>query len=268
MTKMSAPSLTMLWESVDPSSALAERFRFESPAAVSSWLGGVLDRHWGLALTSCDRLVLSSTNLMAWITVGERRMIAKWSVNVPAFPRLAAIADLTSWLDQRGIPVSAPRQARDGRLQLELDGFSLALQNVMPGELLDVTDAAQVRAAGEMMATLQLELAAYPHVIPTAEPPRPGTQLVGNDFRSANILWADGRITAVLDLEEAQYKRRVEDLAQATVLLGTRFHNWAPTPPDIRDAFLAAYQAVQPLTSEERDELQSLVAKMIAGWPS
>jgi homoserine kinase type II len=263
----SPPSLSMLWESVDPAQALARRFRFESPTTAVGWLSDVVAEHWGLALSSCERLVISSGNIMAWITVGERRMIAKWSAHTPVFARLTAIARLTRWLDERGVPVSAPQPALDGRLQLELDGFSLALQNVVPGDLLDVADVAQVQAAGEMLAILHSELAAYPDVVPTAEPPRAGTQLVGNDFRSANILWAGGRISAVLDLEEAQYARRADDLAKAAVLLGTRYHNWAPTPPDARDAFVAAYQAAHPLSAEELDEVQAMIAKQIAGWP-
>jgi homoserine kinase type II len=257
----------MLWESTDPVEALARRFRFESPTAVTGWLFEVLAQHWDLTLSSCERLVISSGNIMAWITVGERRMIAKWSMYTPFFTRLAAIARLTRWLDERGIPVSAPQTARDGTLQLELDGFSLGLQNVVPGDLLDVADAAQVEAAGEMLATLHTELAAYPDVVPTAEPPRSGTQLVGNDFRSANILWARGRISAVLDLEEARYARRVDDLAKAAAFLGTRYHDWKPTPPDARDAFVAAYQAAHPLPPEELDEVQAIIAKHIAGWP-
>ena len=263
----SAPSLSMLWEPTEPVEALAQRFRFESPTAVVGWLSEVLSQHWDLELSSCERLVISAGNIMAWITVGERRMIAKWSADTPVFTRLAAIARLTRWLDERGVPVSAPQPARDGRLQLELDGFSLALQNIVPGDLLDVADAAQVQAAGEMLATLHTELAAYPDVVPTDEAPRSGTQLVGNDFRSANILWASGRISAVLDLEEARYARCVDDLAKAAVLLGTRYHNWAPTPPDARDAFVAAYQAVHPLPAEELEEVQVIIAKHIDAWP-
>jgi len=262
----SAPSLSMLWEPTDPVEALAQRFNFESPTAVVGWLSEVLAQHWDLALSSCERLVISSGNIMAWIIVDERRMIAKWSMHTPVFTRLAAIARLTRWLEQRGVPVSAPQPARDGRLQLELDGFSLALQNVVPGELLDIADAAQVQAAGEMLAILHTELAAYPDVVPTDEAHRSGTQLVSDDFRSANILWADGRISAVLDLEEVRYARRVDDLAKAAVLLGTRYHDWAPTPPDARDAFVAAYQAAHPLPAEELDELQGVIAKHIAAW--
>jgi homoserine kinase type II len=149
---------------------------------------------------------------------------------------------------------------------VELDGFSLSLQNVMPGELLDVADAAQARAAGEMLATLHAELAAYPGVVPTAQHPRSGTQLVGNDFRSANVLWANGRISAVLDLEDARYERRVDDVAKATVYLGTRYHDWAPTPPDARDAFVAAYQRAHPLPAEELDEVRALITGHLDGW--
>lgn len=131
-----------------------------------------------------------------------------------------------------------------------------------------MADDAQVRAAGEMLATLHAELAAYPEVVPTAEPRPSGTQLVGNDFRSANILWAGGRISAVLDLEEARYERRVDDLAKAAVLLGTRYHDWAPTPSDARDAFVAAYQAAHPLPAEELEEVQVIIAERVAAWPS
>lgn len=264
-TNVPSPPVSMLWESVDPAQALRQRFGFESPVAASDWLSGVLDRHWGLALGSCERLVLSSANALAWITVGERRMLAKWSMSTESFPRLAAVARLTGWLDERGVPVSAPQPAKDGRLQLELDGFSLALQHLVPGELLDIADAAQVQAAGEMLARLHTELAAYPDTIPGA-PPQPGTQLVGNDFRSANILWADGRISAVLDLEEARYARRVDDLARAAVLLGTRYHHWTPTPPAVREAFVAAYQAPHPLTAGELDEVYGIIGDHVAAW--
>jgi homoserine kinase type II len=159
-----------------------------------------------------ERLVISDANCLAWIIVGGNRMIAKWSMRQPLFARLAAIARLTSWLDTRGVPVSAPRPTRDGRVQIEVDGFSLGLQNVVDGELLDITDPVQVNAAGEMLARMHAAMAEYPEMIPVDEPKTEHTQLVGNDFRSANVLWADGRIAAVLDLEEAKYRRRLTTL--------------------------------------------------------
>ncbi|MER7560268.1 phosphotransferase [Nocardioides sp. NPDC126508] len=261
--------ISMLWESTDPAAALTERFGFASTAEAIEWLTGVLAEHWGLRAEGCERLVISDANCLAWITVEGRRMIAKWSIRPAVFARLAAIAGLTVWLAERGIPVSAPRAARDGRVQVEVDGVSLGLQHVVDGELLDITDPAQIRAAGEMLARMHAEMADYPGTIPTDEPPAPGTQLVGNDFRAANILWAEGRITAVLDLEEATYRRRVDDLAQAAVLLGTRYHDWRPAPAEVRGAFVAAYASVLPLGEDEAGALDASIEAHLAHirWP-
>ncbi|WP_406031550.1 phosphotransferase [Nocardioides sp. NBC_00163] len=182
--------ISMLWESADPDAALTERFGFASAVEATDWLTGVLAEHWGLRVAGCERLVVSDANCLAWITVDGCRMIAKWSMRPRVFARLAVIARLTVWLGERGIPVSIPQAARDGRVQVEVDGFSLGLQRVVDGELLDITDPEQVRAAGEMLARMHAAMADYPELIPTDEPPAPGAQLVGNDFRSANIIWA------------------------------------------------------------------------------
>lgn len=259
------PPISMLWESTDPAAALRDRFGFASEGEVVDWLSGVLADHWGLGMEACERLVISDANCLAWLIVDGRRMIAKWSMRQSAFARLAAIARLTAWLDERGVPVSAPQQAKDGRVQVEVDGFSIGLQDVVDGELLDIADPAQVQAAGEMLATMHAAMADYPEAIPTEEPKTPRTQLVGNDFRSANILWADGRIAAVLDLEEAGYRRRMDDLAQAAVLLGTRYHDWSPTPGDVRDAFVAAYESVLPLGQADAAALEDVIEAYLTG---
>ncbi|NGN92460.1 phosphotransferase [Nocardioides sp. KC13] len=273
MTDTQTPStpISMLWESADPHAALTERFRFTSTSDANAWLRDTLAEHWGLRVEACERLVISDANCLAWITVDDgRMMIAKWSMEPRLFGRLAAIARLTGWLGERGIPVSMPHPARDGRVQVEVDGFSIGLQRVIDGELLDIADAAQVEAAGEMLARMHTEMASYPEQIPTDEPPAPGTQLVGNDFRSANILWVDGGIVAVLDLEEATYRRRVDDLAQAAVLLGTRYHDWRPTPVEVRAAFVAAYERVLPLEEDEAGALDDIVEAHLAHipWPA
>ena len=248
--------ISMLWESADAAAALTERFGFGSTADAFGWLKDVLAEHWGLTASACERLVISDANCLAWITVDGCRMIAKWSMWPGAFARLAAIAELTVWLGERGIPVSAPQAARDGRLQVEVDGFSIGLQQVIDGELLDISDPVQVRTAGTTLARMHTAMADYPRTIPTDEAPAPDTQLVGNDFRSANILWAGGRIVAVLDLEETTYRRRVDDVAKAAVLLGTRYHDWAPTPAEVREAFVAAYASVLPLENGDAGALE------------
>ena len=263
------PKISMLWESADPGAALIERFGFASAAEAMDWVTGVLAEHWGLRVDACERLVISDANCLAWLVVDSSRMIAKWSMRPRVFARLAAIARLTVWLGERGIPVSMPQAARDGRVQVEVDGFSLGLQRVVDGELLDVTDPVQVRAAGEMLARMHAAMADYPERIPTDEPPTLGAQLVGNDFRSANIIWSGGKITAVLDLEETTYRRRVDDLAQAAVLLGTRYHHWRPTPADVRRAFVAAYDSVLPLTEDDAGSLADGIEAHVRSirWP-
>lgn len=105
------PKISMLWESADPDAALTERFGFASAAEATDWLTGVLAEHWGLKVTGCERLVISDANCLAWISVDGCRMIAKWSMRPRLFARLTAIARLTAWLGERGIPVSMP-QAR------------------------------------------------------------------------------------------------------------------------------------------------------------
>jgi hypothetical protein len=88
--------------------------------------------------------------------------VAKWSVAPDRFPRLQELARLTRWLDGQGLPVSAPVPARDGRIQVEVDGASIGLQRQIEGELLDVANSHQVGAAGAVLARLQDALADYP----------------------------------------------------------------------------------------------------------
>ncbi|MBB5827200.1 phosphotransferase [Micromonospora carbonacea] len=290
MTGSQAPVVEMLWEARDPHRVLDGRFGFGDAQSAGRWVADVLDEHWGVHVDSCERIVLSDGNALAWVDTPSGRRLAKWSVLPGRFPRLAEVARLTSWLDGRGLPVSAPVPTRDGRLQVEADGVSLGLQRVIEGDLLDTTDPGQVRAAGAVLARLQDALAAYPHAerfttpavasppltqqitawldtraapLPAAArdalhglvagvpPDRLPRQLVHLDFRSANVLCADGKVAAVLDFEEARHDHRLVDLARATVLLGTRYHDWGPVPPEVQARFLAGYQSVRPLTPAE-----------------
>ncbi len=257
----------MLWESTDPADALTERFGFTDTVSAVGWMGDALWDTWAIAVDDCDRLVISAGNLMAWITTDDRRLIAKWSVFPWLFQRLADTATLTMWLQARGIPVAAPIPARDGRLRAELNNVSLVVYRVIDGDLLDVGDPAQVTEAGQMLATLHEALAAYLQRIDGGRSTR-HEQLVHNDFRCANILHDGTSITAVLDFEDVTYRTRVADLAKATVLLGTRYHNWAPTSPLVREAFVEAYHDQAPLTSAEQNELQRGITAVLwdLGW--
>lgn len=250
-----APRLSMLWESADPVEALSQRFGFADAVSAADWVSDTLRDTWAITVDDCDRLVISAGNLLAWITAGDRRLIAKWSVVPKLFQRLADTTALTMWLHHRGIPVATPVPARDGRLRVELDNVSLGVFPVIDGDLLDVRDPAQVTEAGRMLATIHDAMAAYPRHI-GGGPSARHEQLVHNDFRSANLLHDGTGITAVLDFEEVKYRSRVSDLAQATVLLGTRYHNWGPTSQFVRDTFVGAYCDQAPLTNAEQNQLQ------------
>jgi homoserine kinase type II len=257
----------MLWEPVDPVAALTERFGFADAVSAANWIGEALWRTWAIAVQDCDRLVISDRNLLAWVTVDGGRFIAKMSASPSLFRRLADTAALRSWLQTGGLPVAAPIPTRDGRLQAELNNVSLGVCPVIKGDLLDVGDPAQVTEAGQMLATLHGALAAYPQRIDGGRPTG-RQQLVHNDFRSANILHGGASITAVLDFEDVTYRTRVADLAKAAVLLGARYHDWAPTSEVVRDAFVTAYGNQAPLTSSEQDDLRRDITVVLTyfGW--
>jgi homoserine kinase type II len=40
------------------------------------------------------------------------------------------------------------------------------------------------------------------------------------------------------------------------VLIGTRYHDWAPTSEVVREAFAVAYQDYSPLTGTEHKQLR------------
>ncbi len=280
----------MLWETLDPRRVLEERFGFSDGGSAGRWAAAMLDEHWGVGVHSCERVVISDHNALAWVATPSGRMLAKWSVVLERFPRLLQLARLTRWLDGQGLPVSAPVPALDGRVQVEVDGASMCLQREVEGNLLDTVDPDQVRAAGAVLARLQDALAAYPdagQIATLTGPPEPLTgrvakwldsgarqvpasardtlrrlaadaptdplpvQLIHRDFRSANVLCAGAEVAAVIDFEEAGIDHRVVELARSAVLLGTRFRSWGPVSAEVRARFLFGYQSVRRLTPIE-----------------
>lgn len=280
----------MLWEQHDPAVQLRDRFGFPDAAAAGDWVARSVERHWGVRVEACERITMSSRNALAALRTPLGPLIAKWSVASDVFPRLSALATLTSWLERQRLPVSAPVAAVDGRLQVELDGTSIGLQRRIDGDLLDTADPAQLRAAGAVLARLHRALAAYPDAGRVADlvphPKTPGTsiagwladapghlpdpacdvlrrllssapgmtlpgQLVHGDIRSANVLCAESGVAAVLDFEEMRWDRPVVELARSAVLLGTRFRDWGPVGTDVHTALLEGYCSERPLDGVE-----------------
>jgi homoserine kinase type II len=290
MVSSQAPKLEMLWEAHDPHSVLAERFGFTDASSANSWVTATVYEHWGLRIESCERIVMSGRNALAWISTPAGRLLAKWSVAAEQFTRLSQIARLTQWLDRKGLPVSAPIPSLVGEPQVQVDEVSMCLQRVIPGDLLDVDDDDQVRAAGAMLARLHQTLEGYPDAdplsscgtqprplaarvadwmhsagqrIPTAardtlmrlvtDTPDDGlpTQLVHGDFRSSNVLCAGAKVAAVIDFEAVRADHCINETARSAVMLGTRFRGWGPVSAQVHATFLSGYQSVRQLTPVE-----------------
>ncbi|KQP54497.1 phosphotransferase [Agreia sp. Leaf283] len=300
MTEFSAPVLDMLWEKDDPADVMTTRFGFSDAAEVGQWVATTVGVHWGLEATSVTRIVMSGHNALAWISAPSGLFLAKWSVLPERFRRLSALAHLTAWLGERGLPVSEPVPSVDGRVQVEDgNGTSISLQRQISGQLLDVTDRDQVRAAGAALATLHAALARYPgtkEVSELADPPKPlaaritgwlesdhsgalsssarekvislvasapsdhlAAQLVHGDFRAANLLCSGRQVAAVLDFEEARIDFPIMELAQSAVMLGTLFRDWGPVPAHVHAWLLDGYESERPLTAAEREWWNVLV---------
>lgn len=153
---------TMLWESTDPEVALSIRFQFATPEAATHWLINTVAYTYGIAVTSVDRLVISSANLLAWLTSAAGPLLAKCCGFAPAHQRLLNTGELVVWLAQARLPVSAPLVATTGSVQVRCDHLSLGVQRVISGDLLDPTQLDQAHAAGVTLAQLHQALAAYP----------------------------------------------------------------------------------------------------------
>lgn len=292
MPKPPSPLVEMLWEAGDPHRELEARFGFSDAPSVGRWVSGIVAELWGIRTNSCDRILISDRNALAWLTTPDGPLVAKWSIAPDRFSRLRQIAQLTDWLNGQGLPVSTPIPARDGRLQIEVNRVSIGLQHHIPGELLDVTDADQVRAAGAVLARLHDALATYPDADCVQGPPdsfapfRPLAARVANwvaaaehltaatrdflyarlvdtppdplpiqlghwDYRSANLLCSGTEIAAILDFEQLRRDHRIVELARSATMLGTRYRNWGPVPPEVHSQFLAGYQSVHRLTPAE-----------------
>ena len=62
----------------------------------------------------------------------------------------------------------------------------------------------------------------------------------------------------MLDLDEVRVDHRIAELAQTSVLLGTLFRDWRPTPGSARRALREGYEQVRTLGEVERGWLEAL----------
>lgn len=298
MVEEDVATVEMLWEPDAPGDVLRSRFGFDGPDEASGWVAERLDTFWGIRAEPCERIVMSGQNAIAWVSTTVGPMLLKWSIAPQRFPRLAATARLTSWLAARGIPVSAPVPALDGRVQLVAGEVSMGLQRKIGGELLDASDLEQVHAAGVALARLHDELRVYPDAERVLDADSAGkplveritgwlssrpehvpagareelrrraaaasteslpVQLIHGDYRAANILCTGTEITGILDFEEVWSDHPVMELARSAVLLGTLFRDWGPVSDTVRTQLRAGHESERPLSPAEASWWDALV---------
>jgi homoserine kinase type II len=127
MPAVPMPTVEMLWEPSDPDRALADRFGFRDGVSAAGWVAAILHQHWGIRMESCDRIVISDRNALAWVMTSSERLLMKWSVAPDRFSRLSQIAQLTRWLHRQGLPVSPMVPSEEGALQVEIGAASMCL---------------------------------------------------------------------------------------------------------------------------------------------
>ncbi|GAA5018383.1 phosphotransferase enzyme family protein [Actinopolymorpha pittospori] len=215
ISRTQPPAVAMLWETHEPRDALLSRFGFDGADAAARWLAGVLAAEWGVTMRSCERVVISAGNALAWITTDAGPLIAKWSAVSKLHPRLTEVAALTAWLDDRGLPVSAPIASSRGVLQVEVDGVSMGLQTVVDGVHLDVDDRDQVHEAGVVLARLHLALADYPDGDRVAAQPKQRPATSAEPLVQRIVRWLDS-----MPLERRS--RAAESLRESLAALGSK----------------------------------------------
>ncbi|WP_241994900.1 phosphotransferase [Kribbella sp. VKM Ac-2568] len=287
--------LSMLWESVDARRALQERFGFPTFDAAAEWLTAVLDETWAIGVETCDRIVISDQNAIAWVHTDHGHLVVKWSRATAQFAKFATTAELLHELHQQGIPVAAPLTALTGKHREVVDAparpLSMTVQPHIDGTLLDIANDQAVYEAGVTLADLHTALAEHKtgpqddpqpkqRLLNWLDSAGPGSapeasahlatqvaalppldvqpQLIHSDYRASNIVMSGTEVLAVLDFDELAWNYCVQDLAQTLVVLGTHFTNWQPTPPAVRRTFLAGYESIRPLTDAEHQWLAAL----------
>jgi homoserine kinase type II len=283
-------TIEMLWAQDDPTEVLRDCFGFANAEAVGDWVSSTVERHWGVRVGFPERVVISDSNALAWVSAGDEHLLLKWSVAPDRFERLAFAATVTAWLGALGLPVSAPVPTLAGEVQVMTDGVSVGLQRVIEGSHLNVGDPSQVRAAGAMLARLHNalrerplrnsppeflsvpaplteQIAGWVTSHPSTLPPKardvlgqmlerapadlPPLQIVQGDYRAANILCVGSAVVGVVDFEELRLDHRIVELARSAVMLGTLFRDWGPVSASVLQQFLDGYQTVQALTDAE-----------------
>jgi len=167
----------MLWEhGTDPVQALRDRFGFDHPEALGTWLRPILASHWSLQVHDYERVLLSDHNALIWARTHRGDVVVKICASETHFEHLAAVTGIVADLATAGVPVAAPSPSREGEVRVvartsELP-LSLSVAPVVSGAFLDMADIDGAHAAGAALAQLHRAAAHLDHALP--DEPRGG----------------------------------------------------------------------------------------------
>src|SRR4051812_33270848 len=119
--------LSMLWESAEPRAALRERFGLDGFDDAVSWLGKGLADVWAIEVETCERILISDQNAIAWVSTDRGALVVKWSRAQMLFDKFTAIADLLHALHEQGVPVAAPLPSMEAQYRAIVHSGSQAL---------------------------------------------------------------------------------------------------------------------------------------------
>lgn len=155
----------MLWEQTDAAAALRTRFGIADATSAVSLMIDALMEHWGLRITTCERLVLSDRNLLAWVRTPTGPLVIKAGGWQPMFDHLGAVAEIVAQLGALGLPVAAPLRTLIGTACALTDGSAALSVVVLPqttGDHVDARDPVAVDATGKVLAQVHLALVQLP----------------------------------------------------------------------------------------------------------
>ena len=265
----------------------------------AEWMVGLA----GLSgVDSVERLAggWDNTNLRLELSDGTRLVLKLWQAQ-SSIEDVESVIQRHIWIDEHEIPTTVPLMLETGARYAERDGVAWTLLPYFEAGHLG-SDAASLSSLGEIMARMHQAPSAdcfpsefrmgqelFERMFALAEErndwsPFPGMLrgesealresipaslpqgILHGDLFPDNVLGSDGKVAAILDLEEAWIGPCAFDLVMAYVGFG-----WEDNEPveERWQALLSGYQSVRSLTEDEWSALPDLhryATLSIAAW--
>lgn len=181
--------------------------RVELPERLANFLG----ERYGLPISEAEALLGQGDEAAVWWVQGPgRRLIVRASPASRDLEQLTESYALAAVLAGAVAEVTAPVPALDGSLAARCGSRPISVWPFVDGSFLDRGDLDQLRAAAGLLARLHRTGTDW------LRDGKPGFGLVHGDFYSRNLLVRDGKITGLIDWDDARIERLDAELAWAT----------------------------------------------------